>query len=91
MPTYRSPFDKGNLFVKFEVEFPTTEWYSDEKAQILKNVLPSTKQEKIPSNAVVDECVMSNIDPNAKSQQDRSDMYDDDDERGGPQVQCAQQ
>lgn len=91
MPTYRSPFDKGNLFVKFEVEFPSTSWYNDEKAQMLKKVLPSTKQEKIPSNAIVDECVMSSIDPNAKTQQDRSDMYDDDDERGGPQVQCAQQ
>ncbi|ORX53819.1 DnaJ-domain-containing protein [Piromyces finnis] len=93
MPTYRNPFDKGYLYVKFEVEFPTTEWYSDEKAQMLKSVLPSIQQEKIPSNAVIDECVMSNIDPNAKSQQqDRSDMYDDDDERGsGPQVQCAQQ
>ncbi|KAG4105203.1 DnaJ-domain-containing protein [Neocallimastix lanati (nom. inval.)] len=92
MPTYHSPFDKGNLYVKFEVEFPTQGWYSEEKAQTLKSVLPKKNDEKIPSNAIVEEVVMSNYDPNTSKSQDRNDMYDDDDdERGGPQVQCAQQ
>ncbi|ORX82052.1 DnaJ-domain-containing protein [Anaeromyces robustus] len=90
MPTYKNPFDKGNLFVKFEIEFPNTEWYNDEKAKILKDVLPKKTNEKIPSNAIVDEVVMSNYEPNSRSQE-RNDMDDDDDERGGPQVQCAQQ
>jgi len=37
MPTYKSPFDKGNLFIKFEVEFPTTipEKFLDELIKIL--------------------------------------------------------
>jgi len=91
MPTYGDPFNKGNLYVKFEVEFPTTEWYNEANAQTLKKVLPKSKAQKIPNNAIVDEVVMSNFDPNASRNQDRSDMEDDYDERGGPQVQCAQQ
>jgi len=91
MPTYGDPFNKGNLYVKFEVEFPTTEWYNEANAQTLKQVLPKSKAQKIPNNAIVDEVVMSNFDPNASRNQDRSDMEDDYDERGGPQVQCAQQ
>lgn len=96
MPTYKRPFDKGNLYVKFEVEFPGKEWYTAEKAEALTKILPKTPQEALPPNAVVEDVVMASVDPNAsnanKSRNNGTDYMDEDqDERGGPSVQCAQQ
>lgn len=31
MPQYRNPFEKGDLYVKFEVQFPQNNWISPEK------------------------------------------------------------
>lgn len=31
MPQYRNPFDKGDLYVKFDVQFPQNNWISPEK------------------------------------------------------------
>lgn len=34
MPHYRNPFDKGDLYVKFEVQFPENNWISPEKLAV---------------------------------------------------------
>lgn len=31
MPQYRNPFEKGDLYVKFDVQFPQNNWISPEK------------------------------------------------------------
>lgn len=31
MPQYRNPFEKGDLFIKFDVQFPDNNWISPEK------------------------------------------------------------
>lgn len=31
MPQYRNPFEKGDLFIKFDVQFPQNNWISPEK------------------------------------------------------------
>ncbi|XP_010789173.1 dnaJ homolog subfamily A member 2-like [Notothenia coriiceps] len=31
MPQYRNPFEKGDLYVKFDVQFPENNWISPEK------------------------------------------------------------
>lgn len=31
MPQYRYPFEKGDLYVKFDVQFPQNNWISPEK------------------------------------------------------------
>lgn len=31
MPQYRNPFEKGDLYVKFDVQFPDNNWISPEK------------------------------------------------------------
>ena len=41
MPTYRNPFEKGNLVITFEVEYPTAEWFSiAENRDALARLLP---------------------------------------------------
>lgn len=34
MPHYRNPFEKGDLFIKFEVQFPENKWISPEKLSV---------------------------------------------------------
>lgn len=31
MPQYRNPFEKGDLYIKFDVQFPDNNWISPEK------------------------------------------------------------
>jgi DnaJ homolog subfamily A member 2 len=34
MPTYRMPFEKGNLFIKFEVTFPPDGFINENEAKV---------------------------------------------------------
>lgn len=34
MPQYRNPFEKGDLYIKFEVRFPDNGWLSTEKLTV---------------------------------------------------------
>lgn len=92
MPVYRNS-DKGNLFVKFSVKFPETNFASEEKLQQLESILPARVPATIPKGAEVDEVDLANVDPYKHNQNARRDAYDEDDEDGqqGPGVQCASQ
>jgi len=43
MPQYKRPFDKGNLYVVFEVEFPQPGWIETHKLALLEKVTESEK------------------------------------------------
>lgn len=34
MPQYRNPFEKGDLYIKFDVQFPDNNWISSEKLTV---------------------------------------------------------
>ena len=34
MPKYRNPFEKGNLFIKFDVTFPTNNFVAEPKLRV---------------------------------------------------------
>ena len=34
MPFYRRPFDKGNLYIKFEIEFPPSNFIPEDKIEV---------------------------------------------------------
>lgn len=91
MPVYRNPFHKGNLYVKFEVEFPAPGFFTPDRLKALEAALPPRE----PMPAAVDgieteEVVLSNVDPmhQERSQYNGGNATDDDEEGGG--VQCAQ-
>ncbi|KAF0530529.1 DnaJ-domain-containing protein [Gigaspora margarita] len=48
MPHYKRPFDKGNLYIKFNVEFPPSFWINPEQLKKLEEFLP-TRTEEDPS------------------------------------------
>jgi len=89
MPTYRHPFNKGNLIINFEVEFPDASWYTPEKALLLEQALPPRKEDKLPKNADVEDVTLSEVDTSRRDNSSRYSRDDMDEEQGG--VQCATQ
>ncbi|KAJ3121881.1 hypothetical protein HK098_003300 [Nowakowskiella sp. JEL0407] len=93
MPIYRHPFDKGNLYVSFDVIFPTNNWTDISKLQLLETILPPRKPLPAMEGADIEEVYLTEIDPTKQSRGSRgaNHMEEDDDEHQGPSVQCAQQ
>lgn len=93
MPRYKSPEIKGDLVIKFEVDFPD---YLDEKSiKSIESVLKK-KSPAIPSGMPVEEVTLANYDQFRSSSKNKSNLHDDDDmdyddHEHGPNVQCAQQ
>ena len=51
MPIYRNPFEKGNLIVQFEVEYPKPEWFSvQENRDKLEALLPPKQEQGMFEN-----------------------------------------
>jgi DnaJ homolog subfamily A member 2 len=91
MPIYKNPFDKGQLFIKFTVEFPE----SIDPAIIpeLEKCLPPKPAFIMPVGEHVEEVNMSEYNPNLRSGKKNSAAYnsdsEDEDGAGGPRgVQC---
>jgi len=102
MPIYRNPFEKGNLIVQFEVEYPKPEWFSvQENRDKLEALLPP-KQEQVTSMNDMEEAMLMDFEPERHQTRSRGGRgggaaYDEDDDeyhahggRGGG-VQCQSQ
>jgi len=92
MPTERH-HDFGNLYIQFEIEFPTANWTEISMIEQLRSILPPTAAlPAIPKGAHVEEVSLTEMDPRQKARAEQGHMGGDDDEEGGhPGVQCAQQ
>ncbi|ODN98443.1 chaperone regulator [Cryptococcus wingfieldii CBS 7118] len=92
MPSYRH-HDLGDLYVRLTVDFPTT--IPTDVMPLLEKALPPRKAlPKFGKKVHVDEVVFS--EPNEKhartaAAHDGDEEMEDDEEGGGPGVQCAQQ
>lgn len=82
MPGYKRPFDKGTLFVKFEVIFPPSNWLPKSQLSSLEALLPP--RQAVSTSGHVEEVVLSDVDHTRQKKQD--DMMDEDEQQGGPQV-----
>jgi DnaJ homolog subfamily A member 2 len=86
MPTYKSPFDKGNLLIIFDVEFPKK---IPEKLSLqLEKILPG--KSKVENNEEVQEVTLKNA-TKISEEENRKEAYmsDDEEEReGGGGVGC---
>ena len=96
MPTYQQPFQKGKLFVHFNVKFPEPGDLSDDDLKALEKILPARPVVDVdPDNH--EECTMHDVDIEAEMRRNKgqgrgANAYDEDDEdEGGQRVQCAQQ
>uniref|UniRef100_A0AAY4ER01 Chaperone DnaJ C-terminal domain-containing protein n=1 Tax=Denticeps clupeoides TaxID=299321 RepID=A0AAY4ER01_9TELE len=95
MPQYRNPFEKGDMYIKFDVEFPDNNWISPEKLSELEDLLPSRAKAPVISGDA-EEVDLQDFDVSqGSSGGHRREAYNDssDEESGhhGPGVQCAHQ
>ncbi|XP_023225961.1 dnaJ homolog subfamily A member 2-like [Centruroides sculpturatus] len=96
MPIYRNPFEKGNLYVKFDVQFPENYFINEEKLKELEMLLPPRSPFEMPIGEHVEEVDLHDYDPSTAGSSGgggRSEVYDSDEEEHhrGPGVQCAHQ
>lgn len=92
MPQYKNPFEKGNLYIKFEVKFPDNNFASEETLKLLESLLPSRAKFEMPIGDDVEEVDMLEYNANEKSRGEAySSMDDDEHVHHGPGLQCAHQ
>lgn len=96
MPIYKNPFERGNLYIKFSVEFPENHFADVAKIKALELLLPDRPPFEMPIGDHVEEADLHDYDTDAQrgaSSSHRSEAYDSEDEDRcrGPGVQCAQQ
>lgn len=44
MPQYRNPFEKGDLYIKFDVQFPENNWIDADKLNVSTPPPPTKKK-----------------------------------------------
>lgn len=92
MPMHGNPFVKGNLVIKFDVEFPTS--IDADVAKKLATILPGPNSQ-VKETVEMELCSLSAFNAAAAAQeyeQNKSAYDSDDEEEGGSgqRVQCAQ-
>lgn len=98
MPHYRNPFEKGELFIKFDVEFPPNHFADEASISAIEKLLGGRPAFVPPVGEHVEEVDLHDYDPSEQRDSHHhpgssSNAYDSDDEDGhsGPGVQCAHQ
>lgn len=91
MPIYRNPFEKGNLLVRFNVEYPTANLQLDQVKRI-EELLGPKPAFTMPTGEYVEEVSWFEYDPEHEDQRRRMNDSDDEDSHGrGAGVQCQTQ
>jgi len=90
MPTHKRPFDKGNLYIKFNVEFPKT--INEKHIAQLETIL-GAKRPPIKVTDDMEDVTLSKYNENEQKNRRSSQQHDEDEEESGgaQRVQCAQQ
>ncbi|EGC33992.1 heat shock protein [Dictyostelium purpureum] len=95
MPGYKRPFEKGRLFIKFNVVFPASGQITPENAKLLEKILPKPKPvtKPVSHDGIDEEATLHDFDPKTNRGSSSSAYDEDEDEgHGHPQgVSCAQQ
>ncbi|XP_042616516.1 dnaJ homolog subfamily A member 2-like [Cyprinus carpio] len=94
MPQYRNPFEKGDLFIKFDVQFPDNNWLSPEKLLELEDFLPTRDDPPVISGDAEEVDLQEFVSQSSSGGHRREAYNDSSDEEGGhhgPGVQCAHQ
>ncbi|KAK9870405.1 hypothetical protein WA026_007974 [Henosepilachna vigintioctopunctata] len=93
MPRYKNPFEKGNLYIYFNIEFPHSHFTNEKNLKFLESILPEKPKFVMPSGENVEMVDLLDFTPNDNSQTSGREAYVSDDEDGvhGSGIQCAQQ
>lgn len=88
MPTWKNPIDRGFMFVKFTVKFPS--FVSNDQIQILERVLGPRSPAKLDGGDVEEVNLIEFDNEHVHQPRSNGSAYDEDDDERGPKVQCAQ-
>lgn len=89
MPTHRNPFQKGNLYVKFSVEFPKK--MPIEICRQLRKILPTNLQNNVQPSEDDEEVFLTEpVFTEEKKQRQEVYMEDEEEPEEGA-IQCGQQ
>jgi len=94
MPIYKNPFEKGSLYITFDIAFPPNHFVPEDKLKMLESVLPPRPTFEVPTGENVEEVDLHDYDENEQRQYNsRNEAYASDDEGAGPHggLQCTQQ
>lgn len=96
MPLKDEHFTKGNLFIRFNIVFPENDSLTPQQLAVLKATLPGPAGEPVLEDDMEEVAVATvNLEAEAKRskevEREAYDESDEDDERGGGGVRCAQQ
>ncbi|XP_030221258.1 dnaJ homolog subfamily A member 1 [Gadus morhua] len=89
MPIYREPFDKGQLFVQFQVEFPEKHWLPEHLMFQLERLLPARDEVVVSDD--MEEVTLSEADSQSQQRGSSREAYEEDDEGQRQGVQCQTQ
>jgi len=90
MPQYKSPFDKGRLFVKLDIAFPTPQQLTPDVLKKIEVLLPpKPRLGALPEEA--EDVRALPYDPMDSHENGHSMHDDDDEEQGGNQARCVHQ
>jgi len=91
MPIYKKgPYDKGNLYMQFNIEFPKPGFLKDKQIEQLEKILPPRRTApKITPD--MDQVELKKVNLEQQHQRSRMEEDDEDGEPQGSRVQCAQQ
>jgi DnaJ family protein A protein 2 len=85
MPIYKNPFEKGNLFIKFHVEFPSS--IDPDMVKTIESCLPERPGFVMPEGEHVEEVSLQDFEETRRRPNYHS-SDDEDDGAPGPGIQC---
>ncbi|CAH1104467.1 unnamed protein product [Psylliodes chrysocephalus] len=93
MPHFKNPFEKGNLYISFNIKFPENHFTSESNLKALETLLPPRPAFTMPMGEHVEEVDLHDFDPAEKgSHSSRGEAYaSDDEDHMQPGIQCAHQ
>ncbi|XP_077372972.1 dnaJ homolog subfamily A member 4 [Festucalex cinctus] len=89
MPVYRHPYEKGQLFIQFQVEFPEKHWLPEHLMFQLERLLPPREDVLIADDT--EEVELCEVDERTQQRRYGREAYDEDEEGPRSGVQCQTQ
>ncbi|KAG7245356.1 hypothetical protein INR49_010806 [Caranx melampygus] len=89
MPIYRDPYEKGQLIIQFQVEFPEKDWLPEHLMYQLERLLPPREDVMITDE--MEEVDLCEVDVRRQQRDYSREAYEEDEDSSRGGVQCQTQ
>lgn len=92
MPIHKNPFERGNLYIKFKINFPENHFTTTEVYSKIESLLPPRPEFVMPEGEHVEEVDLVDYDPNDTRNAHYGEAYESDErDSDAHRVQCQTQ